>query len=150
MIIKKNEYIHAKSTDIIDQIVPPALAAKRKQFLTLERQRLLAGVSAKIFLSPHLNPQNSYVTEHALSEAQYKAPELDNTEARMRLRANCGLSIATQAKLKAPLRKRGKPEPCHSLTYEPMIKAGLTPTENTNHMTKNVFDTEDQVLWPLW
>ena len=35
MIIKKNEYIHAKSADIIDQIVPPALAAKREQYLTL-------------------------------------------------------------------------------------------------------------------
>ena len=64
MIIKQNEYIHVKSDNIRGQIVTPALAAKREQFLTLERQRLSEAVPAKISLSPSLNPENSYVTEH--------------------------------------------------------------------------------------
>ena len=70
MIMRQNEYIHAKGDDIIGQIVTLAIAAKREQFLTLERERSSAAVQTKISLSSSLPPKNSYANEQTLTGAQ--------------------------------------------------------------------------------
>ena len=105
MIMEQNEYVHAKSDDIIGKIVTPAIAAKREQFLTLERERSSAAVQTKVSLSSSLPPKNSYDTEQTLTGDQCTAPDIDDTAARMRLRATCGLSTATQAQSQAPAKE---------------------------------------------
>ena len=70
MIMKQDEYAQLKSDNIIGQIVTPALAAKREQFLTLERERSSAAVQSKISLSSSLPPKNSYANEQTLTGAQ--------------------------------------------------------------------------------
>ena len=127
MIMRQNEYIHAKGDNIIGQIVTPAIEAKREQIHTLERERLSAAVQTKVSLSSSLPPQNSYDTDQTLTGAQCTAPEINDTAARMQLNTKCGLSTANQAQIPDPASKRGKSEPPKGLSYGPMINAGLTP-----------------------
>ena len=44
LILRQNEYVYGKCTDIIGQIVSPTLVAKREQNLVIERERKYAAM----------------------------------------------------------------------------------------------------------
>ena len=56
MIIKQSDVIYGKCSDIIGQIITPALQAKRDQFLSVEKGKKSAAIQTKTHVSTNPLP----------------------------------------------------------------------------------------------